>query len=176
MLTPDKPIDEMTNSNKTTGEENTPQPDADVELDMLTRGVANLSVSQGVVPSQQCVCKGLVVDSIENLGFDEEDPFLAKLPHVNKEPYAVNYDPVINNPSMTNIGQTSYSVQGNKDHHDVNADNIYPWFMQALWVLTTKRSHVTSEPRTPETLAVMVHLIVKSTQYALGLQQYCATA
>lgn len=159
--TPDKPIDETTNSNKTTGEENTHRPDADVEVDMLTQAVANLSVSQGVVPSQHCVCNGLVVDSVENLGFDEQDAFLAKLAHVNKELYTVNDDPVINNPCMTNIGQTSYSVQGSKDHHDVNADNIYPWLIQALWVLTTKRSHAASEPRTPETLAVMVHLIVK---------------
>lgn len=159
--TPDKPIDETTNSNTTTGEETTRQHDVDVEVDMLTMGVANLSVSQGVVPRQHCVCKGLVVDSVENLGFDEEDAFLAKLAPANKEEYTVNDDPVINNPCMTNIGRTSYSVRGSKDHHDVNADNIYPWLIQALWVLTTKRSHATSEPRTPETLAVMVHLIVK---------------
>lgn len=142
--------------------------DSDSSLGTLTRAIANLSVSH-----DRCVCSGLMIDTPQNIGLIG-DGFLLSTSDVGAYAFSdqTNNDPTINNPCMTNLSKTVYVVSAYDTCHHVSEESIYPGFIQALWVLmmSTHSPQNSVEPHTPETLAVMVHLIVKALPDTLRTQ------
>lgn len=136
----------------------------DYESDIANvMSILSITENPEVVEKQYSVCKGLAIDTIANLGFSNPDNFLRyKTSCPIDSSRTTNPRPMINNPCMTNVGQTVYSKQEVSQTVDTRGETLYPALIKALWMLMMKNPD-TTEPRTPEALAVMVHLIVKKT-------------
>lgn len=134
--------------------------------------------------SYRHICKGLLVENIDKLGFRDRHRFLTMLhSHTALDKSQRVSAPVIKNPCMANIASTVYMKT--QDRVDMRSQdkvditryrNSHHTLINALWVLfmRSKTSQVATagvastataapvEPSTPEALAVMVHLAVKS--------------
>lgn len=112
----------------------------------------------------QRVCKGLLVDTVDNLGFGLQKTFLTEVSQKQFEKSLLRTTPPVKTPCMTNIASTVYS----KCHDNTVAFNNttpHTTLIEAIWVLfKSPTSEMTgpfmSEPSTPEALAVMMHLVV----------------
>lgn len=161
-------------SREYTAEEQDAESDSVLELPSLTTGIANLNISQDQlttatanlnISQDQYVCKGFVFDTMENVGVTA-DNFLRRLGDTPRAAvrisHRVNNNPVITTPCMTNLSNTFYIVDEYDASHAVSEECIYPRLIQALWVLVSAHSqHASNEPKTAESLAVMVHLAAK---------------
>lgn len=126
------------------------------------------------------VCKGLVVASDLTMGFDQQSSFLTLKTRESPLKMTSGTRAVLRNPCMTNIASTvcskvKYCERGEKPDPACGHSSL----IRALWVLmkstgTEPRSSedqaelaaredgYSEEPATPEALAVMIHLAVKS--------------
>lgn len=119
------------------------------------------------------ICKGLCIESVGEMGFDTKGEFLTmSLSSEDIDTRQRVQGPAVKTPCMANLASTVCIKTPNKIQTDMTTSN-HCTLLEALWVLfmhcyvspcapPTVLQTTALEPSTPEALAVMVHLAVKT--------------